>query len=129
MPKRMIILLFALTLLASTPPTNDPHPIVGKWLSSRISKNEKLELMANFRADQTYDGYINNKTFVTGKYWVRNDTIGISDATCNSAYFGTYKLTFRNDSLFVAGIRDTCQSRYQGTNGLAFVRIAVPKRN
>lgn len=104
-----------------------PDPIVGRWQRIQKSPNGDINLIFAFRADSTYDGIVNGKAFTTGRYFIKNDTISVSDNGCNLAYYGTYKLKYyAQDSLLFTAISDTCQERYQGANGLACKKL--PKK-
>ncbi|MCF2494050.1 hypothetical protein [Dyadobacter chenhuakuii] len=104
-----------------------PDPIVGRWQRIQKSPNGDINLLFVFRADSTYDGIVNGKAFTTGRYFIKNDTISVSDNGCNLAYYGTYKLKYyAQDSLLFTAISDTCQERYQGANGLACKKL--PKK-
>ncbi|MCF0049027.1 hypothetical protein LXM25_03090 [Dyadobacter sp. LJ53] len=102
-------------------------PIVGRWQRIQKSPNGDINLIFIFRADSTYDGIVNGKAFTNGRYFIKNDTISVSDNGCNLAYYGTYKLKYyAQDSLLFTAISDTCQERYQGANGLACKKL--PKK-
>ena len=104
-----------------------PDPIVGRWQRIQKSPNGDINLIFVFRSDSTYDGIVNGKAFTTGRYFIKNDTISVSDNGCNLAYYGTYKLKYyAQDSLLFTAISDTCQERYQGANGLACKKL--PKK-
>jgi hypothetical protein len=99
-------------------------PIVGRWQRIQKSPNGDINLIFIFRADSTYDGIVNGKAFTTGRYFIKNDTISVSDNGCNLAYYGTYKLKYyAQDSLLFTAVSDTCQERYQGANGLACKKL------
>lgn len=84
--------------------------------------------MTVFRADGTNDIFVNGKTFVSGKYYVRQDTLGYTDPLCGIAYYGTYKLDyFAPDSLRLAVISDTCGGRRRGFDGVKLGRIKAAK--
>ncbi|CAG5074733.1 hypothetical protein DYBT9623_05421 [Dyadobacter sp. CECT 9623] len=102
-------------------------PIVGRWQRIQKSPDGDINLIFVFRADSTYDGIVNGKAFTTGRYFIKNDTISVSDNGCNLAYYGTYKLNYyAQDSLLFTAISDTCKERYQGANGLACKKL--PKK-
>ena len=83
-----------------------------------------IDLTFIFRADSTYDGMVNGKAYVTGNYFVKNDTMHIADNSCNLAYYATYRLKYLpKDSLLFTAISDTCKQRYEGANGLVLKRM------
>ncbi len=109
--------------------TIDGNPLVGKWENKGTSHGQAFNLMAIFRANGTYDGFINKKEFVSGLYHMKHDTLYIADATCNDKYEGTYKMEFfgQRDSLKFHVIQDTCVGRREGTDGKVFKKITAVK--
>lgn len=100
--------------------TNPPNTLVGRW-QKRLPDGTLGG--AIFRSDSSFDGLINNKPFVSGKYYVRQDTFHIQDGACGN-YYGVYKLTFVTaDSIHFAVIQDRCQGRRQGNDGLTLGRV------
>lgn len=121
---RLICLAVLLTIVSFI---SSQDPIVGRWQRIQKSPNGDINLIFVFRSDSTYDGIVNGKAFTTGRYFIKNDTISVSDNGCNLAYYGTYKLKYyAQDSLLFTAISDTCQERYQGANGLACKKL--PKK-
>ncbi|MCX2475009.1 hypothetical protein OQZ33_11765 [Pedobacter sp. MC2016-05] len=104
---------------------DEPNPLLGKWESKTVYKEGPLSILLLFRADGTYDGFANKKTFVNGTYHVSKDTIFIADPICNSKYNGKYKLTIfgERDSVKFDVISDTCKARVAGANGFTFKRV------
>jgi len=101
--------------------------ILGRWNKIQKTPEGPIDLIFVFRADSTYDGIVNGKAFVNGRYFIKNDTMSISDNSCNLAYYGTYRLKyFAKDSLLFTAISDTCKQRYAGANGLACKKM--PKK-
>lgn len=124
MKKALIFSLIGIAL-ATVSFTDPINTITGRW--QRKNASGRI-LMANFRSDGSYDGFINGKPFVSGKYYVRQDTFAISDASCNINYYGTYRLHFLSaDSVRFAVIQDTCGGRREGTDKLALGRIKPTK--
>jgi hypothetical protein len=124
--------LFSISLLALTlvSLTNPPGTLVGRWQQ----KGRGGPALVVFRADNRYAIFVNGKTFVSGKYPVRQDTFALSDAACNAAYYGTYKLgVFAQDSVrftTIAGfttIADTCQGRNDDLPNFTAGRVKVVK--
>ena len=115
--------LFALTAAATMPPP--ANPLVGRWQQQYPGQL----LLVNFRADGSYDAFINGKTFTSGKYTYQQPDFTISDGLCNLNYAGTYKLSFYSgtDSIRFEVVQDTCRSRRQGTAGLTLGRAKPAK--
>ncbi|WP_439695965.1 hypothetical protein ACFGVS_24655 [Mucilaginibacter sp. AW1-7] len=120
----LVVLLFSVIAF-----TNDTNPLVGKWEYSTTSQGQPFKLLAIFRANSTFDGFINKKEFVSGTYHMKHDTMYISDPTCNAKYEGIYKVQFLGqlDSLRFHVIQDTCTGRREGTDGFLFKKITTVK--
>lgn len=99
--------LLALTALSFDAP---PGSLIGRW-QQNFSGGTAVTV---FRADETFDISVNGKTFVSGRYRVKGDTLAISDPVCGVGYYGTYGLTFLTpDSIRQTLIEDTCRVRRQ----------------
>jgi hypothetical protein len=126
-----LLFLSVLLLIASVAFsfTSDNNPLVGKWEYSGTYQGGPFKFLAVFRANGTFDGFINNKEFVNGTYRMKHDTVYVSDPTCNAKYEGTYKVEFfgKLESLKFHVIQDTCIGRKQGTDGFLFKRITTAK--
>jgi hypothetical protein len=118
-----IIVLFAsLSFIAG-------NPLVGRWEYTSAKPGAPFKLLAVFRANGTFDGFINKKEFVSGTYRMKLDTLYIADPTCNVQYKGVYKVEFfgQRDSLKFHVIRDTCTGRREGTDGFLFKNVSTAK--
>ena len=122
--KKLITLgLLAVTIVV-TAFTSVPHVFTGRWEVTIKTENGPMHLLANFRADKTYDAYINEKPFLTGKYQFQNDTLVITDQRCDANASGIYKIDFVTpDSILFSLIKDPCTERVEGTNGAALSRV------
>ena len=117
-----LLVVACFTIVAFTDPV---HPIVGRW-HQHYSKT--INGQAHFRPDGTFDGYINEKLFISGKYYIRQDTFGISDPFCSTKYYGTYKLNFITaDSTHLTVIEDTCGKRRRDLDNGRWGRIKTVK--
>jgi hypothetical protein len=118
----LIIILFSAISL-----TSDTNPLVGKWENSGIYKGTPYKFLAIFRANGTFDGFMDKKEFVSGTYHVQHDTLYLSDPTCNAKYEGTYKIEIFShaDSLKFHVIQDTCRGRREGTDGFGFKKVVT----
>ncbi|PZR07236.1 MAG: hypothetical protein DI539_23905 [Flavobacterium psychrophilum] len=114
----------AVLALCTTLP-QDTHPLVGKWEYSATHHGGPFKLMAVFRANGTFDAFVNKKEFVSGTYRLKNDTLYVSDPTCNAQYEGIYKVEFfgKNDSLLFHALQDTCVGRKTSTAEKLFKHI------
>lgn len=109
-----VIALFALT------PKNK---LTGRWITKVSPKGNVTSVV--FRADTTFDGFVNNKPFVNGTYSVdAYDVFSFVDNGCDGAR-GNYKLIFfsNNDSLRFEALNDPCEERKQGMSALIMGRV------
>lgn len=106
--KKVRILLLSLITLTALSFVTPPNTLVGRW--QQTVKGATALLV--FRANNTFDIFINNKVFTSGKYTVRQDTFALADPACHMDYYGTYKLDFfAPDSVRFTAIADTCNGR------------------
>lgn len=119
--------LLALTLLAAFKITDEPSPIQGRWEFKTVYQAQPFSFLVVFRNNGKYDGFLNKKTFVSGNYQMKHDTLYISDPICNSAYRGTYKVQYHGqaDSLTFHVIQDTCRARREGSDGFTFKKVTA----
>ncbi|AUD02092.1 hypothetical protein [Spirosoma pollinicola] len=97
------------------------NPLTGRWQQKFPAGRKAL---AVFRADSTLDFFVNGKAFGSGRYYVRQDTLGLSYASCNGAYTGTYQLSFfARDSVRFSVLEDTCRERRLGMDGVTMGRV------
>lgn len=123
--KRALILSLGVIAVAAVAFTDPINPMAGRW-QQRFSSGAMM--LVNFRPDGTYDAFVNKKAFVSGKYHVRQDTVSISDESCNPDYYGTYKLHFfAQDSVRWNVIQDTCGGRRSGTDKGTLGRVKAEK--
>jgi hypothetical protein len=121
--------IFITVLFAALSFTADNNPLVGKWEYSSKQPGGPFKLLAIFRGNGTFDGFINKKEFVSGTYHIKQDTLYIADPTCNVQYEGIYKVEFfgRRDSLKFHVIQDTCKGRRGATDGFLFKNVSTAK--
>lgn len=106
--KKALIFSLALIALTAVAFINPSDTIVGRW--QQTVKGATALLV--FRPNNTFDIFINNKVFTSGKYTVRQDTFALADPACGIDYYGTYKLNFfAPDSVRFTTIADTCKAR------------------
>ena len=98
--------------------------IRGKWNNILVADGKTSEFVAYFRSDGTYDGILDGKVLVSGgSYKESGDTLTFSDAICNAAYIGTYRVKYEGDSVHFSLISDTCTLRRNGTDGVGMKRV------
>jgi hypothetical protein len=105
--KRIFVSAIFITCLVS----NDK--LTGRWETKPSEKGNITGVV--FNKDNTYEGYVNKKPFVSGKYSLRRNTIIIEETGCNGTQ-GIYKLIFfsHSDSLRFEPISDSCTERREG---------------
>ncbi len=98
------------------------NPLTGRW-QTKPSENGNVTGVV-FRTDSTFEGYVNRKPFVTGKYSLKDDVFTFTDNGCNGAQ-GVYKIVFfsNQDSLRFEVISDECVERLQGMTKLIMGRV------
>jgi hypothetical protein len=129
MKKNFTLSIFITVIFTVVSFTIDNNLLVGKWEYSSTQPGGSFKLLAIFRANGTFDGFINKKEFVSGAYRMKQDTLYISDPTCNVRYEGIYKVEFfgQRDSLKFHVIQDTCKGRREGTDGFLFKNVSTAK--
>lgn len=96
--------------------------LTGRW-ETKPSVNGNVT-GAVFRPDNTFEGYVNKKPFVSGVYTLQGDTLSFTDNGCRGAQ-GIYKLYFFSnaDSLRFEAISDSCADRKAGMERLVMGRV------
>src|SRR5688572_1429379 len=108
-------IISVLFTLLSTFADNDI--LTGKW-ESPVSPQGNVTSVV-FRADQSFEGFVNNKPFVTGNYTLKDSIFTFTDNGCDGAE-GVYRLiSFHyGDSIRFQYISDTCSNRRNGLSRL-----------
>ena len=116
--KTLIIYLTAMIGLASE--TN----LTGRWETKPSEKGNTTGVV--FKQDNTYEGYVNKKPFVSGTYTFNesDSVITIHESSCNGVT-GIYKVNlFSNaDSMRFTAIQDSCTERREGMQRLVLGRV------
>lgn len=96
--------------------------LLGDWESKPSPKGNVTRIV--FKPDNSFDGFINKKPFVTGQYQVENNILSFVDNGCNGAR-GVYKLIFfsNSDSLRFEPIQDSCEQRKNGMSRTVVGRV------
>jgi hypothetical protein len=112
--KTILLPVFLLFLFVS------PNKLVGRWESVSPTGNVTGVV---FKDDNSFEGYVNDKPFVSGTYSLKDSTFQMSDNGCEGLT-GSYILHFfsKNDSFRLELVNDPCTPRGQGTNGRVFGR-------
>ena len=131
MKRNYLLSILCIAIFAIISFTSDTNSLVGKWEYSGQYQGGPFKLLAIFRSNGTFDGFINKKEFVSGMYRMQHDTLYISDPTCNAKYEGTYKVEYfgQLDSMKFHVIQDTCTGRKKGTDNKLFKKITTPNKD
>ena len=107
--KRVLIsaLVFALVSFTIT------EELIGNWESKPSAKGNVTRVV--FKSDNSFEGFINKKPFVSGKYTLSDGVLSFVDNGCDGKK-GVYKLVFfsDSDSLRFEAIQDSCDERRNG---------------
>ena len=116
--KRIFVTVIIITLFAFTP----KNKLIGRWETKPSPKGNITGVV--FNDDNTYEGYINKKPFVSGSYSLHRNTITIEESGCNGIK-ATYKLIFfsHSDSLRFEPINDSCTERKGGMQRTILGRV------
>ena len=96
--------------------------LTGRWESLPSPKGNVTGVV--FKPDNTFEGYVNKKPFVTGSYTLQDSIFSFVDNGCLGMR-GVYKLVFfsNNDSLRLVPINDSCDERKNGMSRLVMGRV------
>ncbi|HKH59919.1 MAG TPA: hypothetical protein VKA49_03755 [Flavitalea sp.] len=99
--------IFALISLTIT------DQLTGTWETKLSPKGNVTRVV--FKSDYTFEGFINKKPFVTGKYTFENDVFSFVDNGCDGKK-GVYKIVFfsNSDSIRFESVNDSCEERRNG---------------
>lgn len=100
----------------------DRDKLTGRWQSQPSSKGNVTTV--EFKPDNSFEGFINRKPFVTGTYKVEDSILTFVDNGCNGMT-GIYKLDFfsKGDSLRFVAVKDSCVERNKGMSRLVMGRV------
>jgi hypothetical protein len=96
--------------------------LTGKWETKPNAKGTVTGVI--FKPDNTFEGFINKKPFVSSVYKLEGDTITFTDNGCDGQQ-GVYKvILFSNkDSMRWEPITDGCAERKEGILRLVLGRV------
>lgn len=96
--------------------------IVGKWESQPSPKGNITRVV--FKADNTFDGFVNKKPFVTGTYTFKDTILSFVDNGCDGKK-GVYRVVFFSnaDSIRFVPLSDSCGERKDGMSRTVLGRI------
>lgn len=96
--------------------------LTGRWETKPSPKGNITGVV--FKADNSFEGYINKKPFVSGQYTLENDIFSFVDNGCDGKK-GVYKIVFfsDSDSLRFEPISDSCEERRNGMSRTVLGRV------
>ncbi|RYY15491.1 MAG: hypothetical protein EOO04_28525 [Chitinophagaceae bacterium] len=96
--------------------------LTGRWQTKPSEAGNVTGVV--FMEDNTFEGFINKKPFVSGKFQVTDSIFSFTDNGCEGVR-GTYKLIFFSnyDSLRFQTISDSCDRRRAGMERLIMGRV------
>jgi hypothetical protein len=116
--KRIFVAGMFISFTALTP----KNKLVGRWETKPSPKGNITSVV--FNENNTYEGYINKKPFVSGNYSLSRNVITIEETGCNGVK-AIYKLIFfsHSDSLRFEAISDSCTERKEGMSRTILGRV------
>jgi hypothetical protein len=116
--KRIFVSAIIITFFAFIP----KNKLTGRWETKPSPKGNITGVV--FNNDNTYEGYVNKKPFVSGKYSLHRNIITIEENGCNGAG-AVYKIVFfsHSDSLRFEPISDSCTERREGMTRTILGRV------
>ena len=116
--KILIIWMAVLNSLSST------INLSGRWESKPSEKGNITGVV--FKDDNTFEGYVNKKPFVSGTYTYNGEDsmLTMLDGGC-AGITATYKINFFSnaDSMRFTAINDSCTGRKEGMQRLVMGRV------
>ena len=96
--------------------------LTGRW-ETKPSVNGNITGVV-FKPDSSFEGYVNKKPFVSGRYVFQDSIFTFTDNGCDGKQ-GVYKIVFfsNNDSLRFVPINDSCTERKEGMSRLIMGRV------
>ena len=98
--------------------------LTGRWESPLSVKGNVTGVV--FKTDNTFEGYVNKKPFVSGTYTfsAEDSMLTMQDGGC-AGITATYKVNFfsNSDSMRFTAISDSCTQRKEGMQRLVMGRV------
>jgi hypothetical protein len=116
---KTVLITTAMTILLSF---TGADKLIGRWESKPSPKGNVTGVV--FKPDNSFEGYVNKKPFVSGIYTFRDSIFSFTDNGCNGMR-GIYKVIFFNnsDSLRFEVISDSCKERKEGMLRLVMGKV------
>jgi hypothetical protein len=115
-----IALIYAAAMAAIV--MSEKDRLSGRWESKPSPKGNVTGVV--FKTDNSFEGYVNRKPFVSGTYTFEDDIFSFTDNGCEGKR-GVYKVFFFSnaDSLRFIPIADSCTERKEGMSKLVMGRV------
>lgn len=95
--------------------------LVGVWVHTGPD-NSQAQVV--FSKDSTFSVKANDQIVNSGRWWMNNDTVSLTDKSCGPSVIGKYKLKFVNpDSVTFTAITDACADRKPEIDGAGLHRV------
>lgn len=96
--------------------------LTGRWETKPSDKGNVTGVF--FKSDNNFEGYINKKPFVSGRYTLEDDIFTFVDNGCDGKR-GVYKIEFFSnaDSVRFQPIVDSCEGRRNGMSRLVMGKV------
>jgi hypothetical protein len=115
-----IVLIYAAAITSVLMAEKDR--LSGRWESKPSPKGNVTGVV--FKTDNTFEGYVNRKPFVSGTYKLEDDIFTFTDNGCEGKR-GVYKIFFFSnaDSLRFIPVDDSCTERKNGMSKLVMGKV------
>lgn len=114
-------LLFYAAIMLGLPLSGEDR-LTGRWESIPSPQGNITGIV--FKPDNSFEGYINKKPFVSGRYTLKDSIFSFVDNGCDGKQ-GIYKIVFYSnaDSLRFVPVSDSCAERRQGMSRIILGRV------
>jgi hypothetical protein len=118
----MKMIVISVVLMATAFAFVPADRLTGRWETKPSAKGNITGIV--FKADNSFEGYVNKKPFVSGKYHLQDSLFSFVDNGC-AGKEGVYKIIFFSnaDSIRFEPISDSCTERKQGMSRTIMGRI------
>jgi hypothetical protein len=100
----------------------EANKLIGRWESKPSPKGNVTGVV--FKADNSFEGYINKKPFTSGTYTWKDNILSFVDNGCDGQHAEYKTIFFSNeDSLRFEPISDSCMERKNGMSRTVLGRI------
>jgi hypothetical protein len=116
---KVLMISIVAMIFAVVPPEDK---LTGRWETKPSDKGNVTGIL--FKSDNNFEGYINRKPFVSGRYTLEDDIFTFTDNGCDGMK-GVYKIIFFSDadSVRFQPIADSCDRRREGMIRLVMGKV------